>query len=726
MASPLNIGDAVAILTSIYKTYDAYRSTPDKLRQALRRFEDAEKECETLNGVLATSRRQEYRTWPGTAGFVADLQMARDFFRQFKPLTDEAGNVKMIAKVKKTIRVQWDWLEVEKHVANVNTHRENMNHFKQTVLIQAAYDNTELHLHTLRVHLENRQGTTQVVQGTVQDDGSSLSSEHMSVLSRASRSLRVARQMQIEPPRRHEVRLSPIIEASSSSTRTSQTDGQDDLRRKVADFVEKVELHKPGSLQVARLQDLRYIAELPERWYRSQQEQQQQHGSGPSPRHVPISTDLLSRSSILGFSYVPAQVPARSGDAISISPSWHIALDKAQYGSNVVGSPTLCASISPERALEIDDVTISDGASVDSAQTDEEEQVIEGVMIMTPFLARPMPCRLKLVQSAGSLCIQSTTIKRFYREALPALDGITSSSLLPITGSNDDGIYTPEMTPLIFNHAVLPGMSSFPKILHPSAEVSTNAFDAHRYLIDFYQHQYLQVERYPNLPKAMMGLSYAFERETDRNLLRQKIFGKQLLASVGVSTVQFATGSVPKPCGTQAASLWKNTPISPENSNASDCGDELTITIQCSMKGKPTPDCAIEFRILKIDHKNIEKVRINKGKELELKLRRLEPNKHEPLTVVASGGVMSSSSTTSNLSNISDSSHSSAEAPSLAKSQSRRTSLFSPSRKSSITSVSTTKPLASFLCYIKITEEGNGSTRAKKDFLDALETSFKA
>lgn len=272
MASPLNIGDAVAILTSIYKTYDAYRSTPDKLRQALRRFEDAEKECEALNGVLATSRRREYRTWPGTAGFVADLQMARDFFWQFKPLTDEAGNVKMIAKVKKTIRVQWDWLEVEKHVANVNTHRENMNNFKQTVLIQAAYDNTELHLHTLRVHLENRQGTTQVVQGTVQDDGSSLSSEHMSVLSRASRSLRVARQMQIEPPRRHEVRLSPIIEASSSSTRTSQTDGQDDLRRKVADFVEKVELHKPGSLQVARLQDLRYIAELPERWYRSQQE----------------------------------------------------------------------------------------------------------------------------------------------------------------------------------------------------------------------------------------------------------------------------------------------------------------------------------------------------------------------------------------------------------------------------------------------------------------------
>ena len=101
------------------------------------------------------------------------------------------------------------------------------------------------------------------------------------------------------------------------------------------------------------------------------------------------------------------QLPARSSDAISISPSWHMALDKAQYGSNAVGSPTPCASILPEPALDIDTVTISDGASVYSAQADEEEQVIEGVMIHDTILStsNAMPAETGTIGAVSSYSI---------------------------------------------------------------------------------------------------------------------------------------------------------------------------------------------------------------------------------------------------------------------------------------------------------------------------------
>lgn len=131
-----------------------------------------------------------------------------------------------------------------------------------------------------------------------------------------------------------------------------------------------------------------------------------------------------------------------------------------------------------------------------------------------------------------------------------------------------------------------------------------------------------------------MGSSYAFKHESDRNFVRQKIFGKKLLASAGVWLVHFYTNSVPRPCHEQMVCLWKTTPFSAENSNASDHADELTVTVQCIPNGWYTKlDCAVEFRILKISQENIEQVRNNTRKVLLLELQQLEPDNPNALKI---------------------------------------------------------------------------------------------
>ena len=74
MSLPVNLGDAIALLEQIYKLYDAYRTVPDQVRQALKRFEDTKNECERLMKILAQSRDADLRAWPGAEDFETDSE----------------------------------------------------------------------------------------------------------------------------------------------------------------------------------------------------------------------------------------------------------------------------------------------------------------------------------------------------------------------------------------------------------------------------------------------------------------------------------------------------------------------------------------------------------------------------------------------------------------------------------------------------------------------------
>ena len=225
MSSPVNLGDAIALLAQIYKAYDAYRSTPDQVRQVFKRLEDTEKECQSLNKILASSRHPDLRSWPGTEDFITDLEAARAYLSKYHPLTNDG--ITRMARVKQTTLMKWEWSQFEKHTASIDRHRDNMKDFKQTVLIQTAQANIELQIAAIRLQLKNQAFSNSVYTNAMCDDRVSIVSDtdHVSLLSKASRSLQAVRALEATPHVQRRLPLSPVLESSGSLGRRTKRGG---------------------------------------------------------------------------------------------------------------------------------------------------------------------------------------------------------------------------------------------------------------------------------------------------------------------------------------------------------------------------------------------------------------------------------------------------------------------------------------------------------------------
>ena len=720
--SAVQVGDVLAVLHEIYKAYDAYRTIPDKLRHALTKFKDAEDEVSTLNKILAGSRRPEHRSYPGTAQLFDDLQTARNYFKRFEPLTDESGKVRMTSRVKKTFSAKWNWDAVDAHVETMNAHRERIKDFKHTVLIQAALDNTELQISSIKLQLNCGHPSFRGPEPLrlALDNASTSSSDRMSVLTRASKSLKIARRLESNPTTQLQQGLSPVIEASSASTQSTGLTG--DLKEEIADYVERNELYRPEALQLDRQQELEYIGRLPGRWMRSQQRALEKAQQEPIP--IESTSDIVSDVSPVASRYradlnfsSAAEFQRVVDDTGSISLSWKGAFDNVQLNGGQRSLRSLDEIPLPDPALDLDDVSDSDsGTTDDTNPADDHFALPESIMIITPWTgSQPIQCHLKMVQSEGSLCIQSTSVRRFHLDVMPTLggrDGISPSSLLRIKEETAGAIEASDLMALTFNHAVLGGLDSFPRILHPTAESTTTRNNTHPYMVTFYSHQFLSVDGYEKLPKAVRGLAYLFRGKADRDLFREKVFGKKLLASVGIATIQLDRKGQMKPCGTQAMSLWLGTkPDTAQPTDRPPVSELLTVTVQCNSRGKQTePDCAIEMAVLKA--RNVDNVRNKVGKELELEVRPLIDKTEDDETTMA-GGVLSSDASV--LSSSSERSYSIG---------SNKSSTFFKRRTSSVTSVTTLKPVPSFHCFIKFTESSDDYIHAKRRFVDALKANL--
>ncbi|KAJ9651277.1 hypothetical protein H2198_009431 [Neophaeococcomyces mojaviensis] len=737
----VQIGDVIAILKEIYNAYDAWRSIPKKLRQVLENFKDTEEEVRTLNKVLASSRRPEHRSYPGTDKLIADLKEARNYFERYEPLTDENGKVRMTTRVAKTVTARWNWEAVNAYVENVNSHREKMKDFKEIVLIQAALDNTELLLSSIKLQFSSGQAHFHgpVDHQLAPDNSSTISSDRMSILTKASKSLKYARRLESNSVSQPKLTLSPVVEASSASTESAGMNA--DLKQEIADYVERTELYRPEALQTDRLQDLEYIGRLPGRWKKSQQRtreqaqyqpsssggvreqaQYQPSSSGGTP-DFPSSISIQSLDHHVNGSLRPAAGPRNAiDDDVSISPSWKRVFGSVQLEGNERNSILSDVRSLPGPALDLDNFSDSDSSIVDVTDPiDNHFTLPEPIMVITPWTgSKPIQCHLKMVQSEGSLCIRSTSVRTFHVDAMPTLGGgvgISPSSLLRIKKETAGAIRSSDSMSLVFNHAVLGGLDSFPRILHPTTESTATPTNTHPYAVEFYGHQFLNVEGYHELPKAVRGLAYLFRNKNDRDLVREKIFGKKLLASVGISTIQFDKKDQMKPCRTQAMSLWLSTQS--DTATLSDrlpASDLLTVTVQCNSRGKPTePDCAIEMAVLKA--RNIESVRSKEGKELELEVLPLL-NKTDEDEATMAGAVLSS-----NASAVSTSSDRSQSVASTSP-ETKKSSIFFKRRTSSVVSVTTLKPSSPFRCYIKFTESSDNYILAKKRFVDALKVNL--
>lgn len=691
MSLPVNLGDAIALLEQIYKLYDAYRTVPDQVRSALKKFEDTKNECERLKKILAQSRDSELRAWPGAEDFETDLKAALDYLKAYQPLV-EAGTTRM-ARVKATTVMKWKWPEFEKHTAAIQQHRENMRAFRADVQLQMTLYGIELGIRQIQITGQHMQAGAQS-QRMVPDDVVSVASntDRMSLLSTARSSLRMVRQLQSTPSQKR-LQLSPVLEGSSSmSSQRDQT--ADDLRVNLAGFIERRQLYTQEDIENAREEDLEYLIREPLKWCRSHL----------NPEPLPQAGTTLgsgSRASqfATGTQFRLDDIELSLGDSFGNSIFGALNYDQSSIRRTIAQSHLL-----PESAMDPDVSSISEISSTGSDEAAEISVEISEATITVPWIKAALPCQLKLIRSEGSLHIHSSTTKTFQPNKRPSIAGQTPSDLLNMASS-----LAGQSIPIIFSHAVLGGMSSFPKILHPTAEVESEEYP---YVVEFYDHQYLKVEGYSGLERGVQGLRYSFKVKKDRDSLRQEIFGKELLASVGLSTVQFDANSksIPKPCTTQAATLWRSRGESPE----------LSITVQCSTKGKQTkPDCAREFIIVKYDLRKIEKVRNSEGKELELMIRPID-NTLSPLPSPGlSGGVLSSNSTASNVSTYSAGSENRQDLASPSN-RSRRTSYLSIGRSPSIATMETIKPVKTFTCYIGFTENSSRLVRAKDRFLDVL------
>lgn len=158
-------------------------------------------------------------------------------------------------------------------------------------------------------------------------------------------------------------------------------------------------------------------------------------------------------------------------------------------------------------------------------------------------------CKLAITATGDSICIRAIELSRPQSSVRyqPHLTTTTSSShLMSAPGTGGFGIRR------TFCHIFSAKAPPFPHVLHPSLEGPEIERSA-PYMILFHEPQFLIEEGSTAACRPATDLRYIFSHGDDRDLVRRRIFGKNLLNSAGTESICF--GHIA--CLQRNISLWE-------------------------------------------------------------------------------------------------------------------------------------------------------------------------
>ncbi|KAK4938969.1 hypothetical protein LTR66_015046 [Elasticomyces elasticus] len=488
-------------------------------------------------------------------------------------------------------------------------HRAEIRDFRELVVLQATQDNTELQLATLQALLSQAPASRRSSRTAEVAHSDAKSTYRMRSLRRADEALRVA---QATRP--------AIMPAETESPLSNPTINSLDLRHIIADYAERHQLDDPQVFERATLPEIEYLSDVEAEHNDSVppnlMSPAPHDDTSAAPHRLPVAAHDLGHNDHSMARMLLPQIR----DARSLSSSWRHALGHAELGTASLSNTNQVTNAKadtlhlPQPALDADSASIATTIIYIFEDSIEPVQLVNGaVMLVTPYTgSKGMPCDVTITQ-IGSLYVQAVTKRTFPADSMPSL-GENLSMTSPFIAPRRESTLiheAPTSLPLVFRHALTGGLASFPRIIHPSAEIANYKPNTYPYAVEFYTYQML----------SLPALNIIFQAKADRDLVREKMFGKQLLASVGVDRVDFELKQITKPCWTQPMSLWKtNTKVVNDVSTININSAILSITVQCNSADKNTkPDSAMELEVL--GARNISPVVKSTGKDLELRVR---------------------------------------------------------------------------------------------------------
>lgn len=220
----------------------------------------------------------------------------------------------------------------------------------------------------------------------------------------------------------------------------------------------------------------------------------------------------------------------------------------------------------------------------------------------------PTFCTLEITESAGSICVDIVANPR--RMTAGSIEGSVQSEKMSAPsasfdcslGGNGDLAFA-----RTFKHLFTPSTRPIPSVWHPDHEGPIVARNE-PYTITFTQNQVFQETGISQPLRHIADLKYIFFDKDYRDHVRSKLFGKQLLASVGVKRISFNYIA----CERKAVSLWFDTRNNPKTK---------TITFfRTSKDKKDRPRGEVEYEVLGIEeYKHAENI----GEPLVLFVRQL-------------------------------------------------------------------------------------------------------
>jgi hypothetical protein len=170
----------------------------------------------------------------------------------------------------------------------------------------------------------------------------------------------------------------------------------------------------------------------------------------------------------------------------------------------------------------------------------------------------------------------------------------------------------------VFQHPFVQGLESFPRILHPAIDTMDPLHSKAPYTIHFIRPQFSIIEHHQCSDHRSDQIKYHFETQDDRDLVREAIFGKLLLANAGVEEVKLKNTTI---CDMEIISLWQE--------KAPDGQQQLPISITAAVYSRRDPSAPPEIsEYWVIDHaklsKSLTKARKHGGK-LALEVRSAAP-----------------------------------------------------------------------------------------------------
>ena len=594
MASPVGVSDLLSLAIIARDIYRYWQTAPEDLKDLVKKFDYVGKQLERLNAIIVASGWSQYDK---TADLRLLFKEAKAFFEKHQKLLHESAGGP--SKGWKLARLKLDEDERERIESQLDEHVRMMEEFKTNVMFLASVRT----LQGSRTSLQRQSGpsTAMVANQPITQtprprpvprlqqlvEEARMDSDVISVISEATTALQFATKLRRRAVIPYQPNLEAVITSSPELVALSSPTDRDSIEnfiRHSEELVENLKLYTREAMPTKHIKDLAQFVAHADKLTRDLRPSKAGMSAEVRSLHLPTiepSPNSFS-DSILESRVFKRWVNSSEGSWKAIGPLDH-------QPSLTIGQPARSITRTASTQTDSDNIfsmrSLSLSQSEVGAPAKEHIELTGWVKVYAgkQTSSQRITCGLDITRSEGSTCIWAVATSRS-RKLLSPQKPAMPEAMTPdrlMRGHLNDQDRDGEGRFRTFQHSFSNVVRPVPHVLHPSVE---GPAERDPYSITFHQAQYFVEEGYPH--KWTEDLKYIFANADDRDVVRSKIFGKELLRSAGTEKITFNYIA----CHQHTISLWKDETL-----------DVKTITFyRDPPNNKSNPRGDVEYKILGI------------------------------------------------------------------------------------------------------------------------------